>query len=187
MKKLSKLVYLFIALVIMTSCEQETIESEELSSSAEIEALIQNYEFLSEAVDNGIDVQSYIESIDDISPQVNLSAKSEDSKYYEGNYLYVGECGTMIENDDRKNVGSMMYDIYDLMSQVCYESHEPRRRWERPYDAQKAFEKGMLYLVIRWAVSGQITWSEGSDIMKCAKDSNIDFEYGCEHDQVHPS
>jgi hypothetical protein len=180
MKKLSNLVYLFIGLIVITSCEQESIEPELSNESAEIEALIQEYKFLSEAVEDGFDVKSYISSLSGIAPEVNLSARSSepiDPTYHDyPTDLYVGYCYTNIEDGDGYDIMYMQYDIDDIINSVCDNRYLREVERERPDNKRRILRKGMRKLVIRWAVRGDISWSEASQIMLCVRDFNFDYD-----------
>jgi hypothetical protein len=178
MKKLSNLVYLFIGLIIISSCEQESIEPELSNESAEIEALIQEYKFLSEAVEEGFDVKSYISSLGDIAPEVNIRARSSepnDPTSHPPSYgLYVGDCYTDIQDSDGYDLMYMQWDIYDLVDSVCYGDERNMREVERSDNyKRRILRRGMRRLAIRWAVRGYISWSEASQLMSCVRDFNF--------------
>jgi hypothetical protein len=178
MKKLSNLVYLFIGLIIISSCEQESIEPELSNESAEIEALIQEYKFLSEAVEDGFDVKSYISSLGDIAPEVNIRARSSepndpDPTGHE-NYIWVGDCSTYIQDADYYSLMDMQYDIDDLVDSVCYGDERNMREVER--SKRRILRKGMRRLAIRSAITGVVSWSEASQIMSCVRDFNFDYD-----------
>jgi hypothetical protein len=173
MKKLSNLVYLFIGLIIISSCEQESIEPELSNESAEIEALIQEYKFLSEAVEEGFDVKSYISSLGDIAPEVNIRARSSepnDPTSHSYQTTYVGECGTYIQRGSSGSLRDLQYDINDVVERVCYNERSDNYK-------RRILRKGVRKLAIRSAVRGDISWSEASQIMSCVRD--FDFYYDC--------